>query len=237
MNYQRINKVLSSYGICSRRKAEILIKEKKVLVNGMIAELGMKVNLTSDSIKVDGKLVKTKNFHSKVILLNKPKYIITSCSDNQNRKTILDLLPKEYHKGFYPIGRLDYLTRGALLITNNGTLCYKLSHPKFEHEKTYLVKINGNLNERNINIWRTGIKLHGFKTNPCHVEVVEQKENFSSLKIILKEGKNRQIRKIINSFGYKVLDLQRIKFGNISLGNLKEGNWRLIKKDQAEVFK
>ena len=228
MNSQRINKILALYGICSRRKADQLVRDGKILVNGSIAEIGMKVNLDFDKIQVNGKELKNLNFIPKVILLNKPKNVLTTCADNHNRKTVIDLLPERYKKGFFPIGRLDFLSRGALLITNNGEICYRLSHPKYEHKKIYNVKVNGNLNENELNLWRSGIDLDGKKTYPCLIDVIKEEPKYTILKITLKEGRNRQIRRIVNQFGHKVIDLQRINFANISLNNLKEGNWKLL---------
>ncbi len=229
MIYQRINKVLSQQAICSRRRAEILINEKKVMVNGQIAKLGMKVNPELDLINVNGKNINYQNSSSKLILINKPKYVITSCSDSYNRKTIIDLLPQEYKKGFYPIGRLDYNSRGLILVTNNGKLCYEFSHPKFGHKKIYIVKMNGKFDHNSIEKWETGINLQGKKTHPCKIELIKNDPKFFILKIILKEGRNRQIRRIAQLLNYKVIDLKRTDFGSFSLNGLKEGKWRLIK--------
>ena len=205
-----------------------MIRGGKVLINGSIAEVGMKVNPESDKIKVNGKELKSIRVIPQVILFNKPKNVITSCSDKHNRKTIIDFLPNEYKKGFFPIGRLDFLSRGALLITNNGEICYELSHPKFEHKKIYIVKINGKLDRNELDKWRSGIDLDGKKTNPCEINLIKKDSKCTFLKITLKEGRNRQIRRIVSLFGYKVLDLQRVNFANISLGSLKEGDWKLI---------
>ena len=205
-----------------------MIRCGKVLINGSIAEVGMKVNPESDKIKVNGKELKSIQIIPQVILFNKPKNVITSCSDKHNRKTIIDFLPNEYKKGFFPIGRLDFLSRGALLITNNGEICYELSHPKFEHKKIYIVKINGKLDRKELDTWRSGIDLDGKKTNPCEINLIKKDSKCTFLKITLKEGRNRQIRRIVSLFGYKVLDLQRVNFANISLGSLKEGDWKLI---------
>ena len=205
-----------------------MIRDRKILINGSIAEIGMKVNLETDIIHVNGKELKNTKIIPKIILLNKPKHVITSCSDSHNRKTIIDLLPEQYKKGFFPIGRLDFLSRGALLITNNGEICYKLSHPKFEHKKIYNLTISGDINNNEINIWRSGIDLDGKKTYPCEVDLIKKFSKTSLLKVTLKEGRNRQIRRIVSLLGYKVIDLQRVNFANVSLGNLQEGDWKLI---------
>ena len=230
MIYQRINKALSYKGICSRRKAESLIKDNKVLVNGITASIGMKVDPEKDIICVEGKILKNLKLKSQLLLLNKPKCIITSCSDNLGRKTIFDLLPDKYQKGFFPIGRLDYKSRGALLITNDGDICYKLSHPKFEHKKTYLVKLDRQIDNHSIDLWRSGVKLDGRNTFSCIVELVSFDYHQTVLKIVMKEGRNRQIRRIADHLGFRVLDLKRISFGDYYLRNLKEGEWRNIGK-------
>ena len=212
-----------------------MIKEKKILINGSIAEIGMKVNIESDIIHINGKQLNNKKLISEVILLNKPKNVITSCSDSHNRKTIIDLLPEKYKKGFFPIGRLDFLSRGVLLITNNGEICYKLSHPKFKHKKIYNVKLNGNIDNNDLDIWRSGIKLNGKKTLPCEIDLIKKDSKITILKVTLKEGRNRQIRRIVSLLGYKLIDLQRINFANISLGNLKEGDWKLIDINKIDM--
>ena len=237
LNTQRINKILANYGICSRRKADHMIRDRKVLINGSIAEIGMKVNLDSDIIHVNGKELKNQKIVSEVILLNKPKNVLTTCSDNHNRKTIIDLLPVKYKKGFFPIGRLDFLSRGALLITNDGGICYQLSHPKFDHKKIYIVKINGELNKKELDIWRNGIDLDGKKTFPCNIDLIKNDSKNTLLKVTLKEGRNRQIRRIVSLLGYKLVDLKRVNFANISLGNLKEGDWKIIDINKIKNIK
>ncbi len=205
-----------------------MIRDKKVSVNGSLAVVGMKVNPFTDSICINGKVLGKLNIRSQTILLNKPKNVVTTCLDKHNRKTVIDLLPEQYKKGFFPIGRLDFLSRGALLITNNGEICYRLSHPRFEHKKIYIVKLYGNLKEKDLDIWRSGVFLNNKKTNPCEIKLVKKDLCSFILKITLREGRNRQIRKISSLFGYKVIDLQRVNFANISLGNLKEGEWKII---------
>ncbi|MBD73875.1 MAG: pseudouridine synthase [Rickettsiales bacterium] len=237
MTTHRINKVLANYGICSRRKVDLMILDRKISVNGSLAEIGMRVNPDLDKIYINGKKLKNNNIQTTIILINKPKYIITTCSDKHNRKTVIDLLPKRYKRGFFPIGRLDYKSRGALLITNDGEICHKLSHPKFEHKKIYNVKLSGNLKENHIDKWRAGINIDGKKTFPCDIELLEKDSANFLLKITLKEGRNRQIRKIASYFGYKVIDLQRVNFANFKLGNLKEGEWKLINNSEFDFIK
>ena len=212
----------------------MLIRDKKILINGITAKIGMQVNLDSDIVHVNGTELKDLNFTSKVILINKPKNVITSCSDKHNRKTVIDLLPENFRRGFFPIGRLDYLSRGALLITNNGDICYKLSHPKFAHKKTYKIIINGKLNKKDLELWRSGIDLDGKKTRPCNIDIIKSNSKNTLIKIILTEGRNRQIRRIVSLLGYKLIDLQRTDFCNISLGSLKEGEWKLIHNFKIE---
>ena len=212
----------------------MLIRDKKILINGITAKIGMQVNLDSDIVHVNGTELKDLNFTSKVILINKPKNVITSCSDKHNRKTVIDLLPENFRRGFFPIGRLDYLSRGALLITNNGDICYKLSHPKFAHKKTYKIIINGKLNKKDLELWRSGIDLDGKKTRPCSIDIIKSNSKNTLIKIILTEGRNRQIRRIVSLLGYKLIDLQRTDFCNISLGSLKEGEWKLIHNFKIE---
>ena len=189
--------MIASYGVCSRRKVDLMIQDNSILVNGSPAKIGMKVNLDTDNILINGKELRNLNNNSELILLNKPKNVITSCSDKFNRKTIIDLLPRQYKKGYFPIGRLDFLSRGALLITNNGNICYKLSHPKFGHKKIYNVRMHGVLNENDLKKWRAGVILDGKKTNTCEISLIEKDFLNFSLKITLKEGRNRQIRRLI----------------------------------------
>jgi len=236
LTYQRINKKLSHYGICSRRKAKILIKEKKFPVKEIIPEIGMKVDLHKDIIEINGKSLKEIKFSSRILSINKPKFVITSCSDNHNRKTIFDLLHSKYKKGFFPIGKLDYLIRGTLKISNNRDLCYKLSDPNFKHKRTYIFKITGKLIEKSINLWRSGIELNERKSNPFIIEILEQNDKSAILKIILKEFRNNQIRHIASLLGYKVIDLERVCFDEILLENFKEGNWREIDNYRFEAF-
>ncbi len=224
---ERIQKIISKAGICSRRKAEILIEERRIQVNDKIALLGQKADLGDDIIKVDGHIISAVISYS-VILINKPSGVICSCKDTHGRKTVLDLLPKSLQKGIYPIGRLDKDSRGALLLTNNGLLSLKLTHPKYNHEKTYEVWISGKPSKESIKKWRGGICINEKITRPALVNIIKKDNNKTLLKIVLSEGRNRQIRRVASELGHKVLDLKRVAISTIKLGDLDEGSWRKL---------
>ena len=237
MNEIRIQKLISGSGLCSRRKAEQLLNEKRVLVNGRTAKLGDKADRDCDLIVVDGVPLLGKTA-SKVIAINKPKGVICSCSDPQGRLTIIDLLPAEERKGLHPVGRLDKDSRGIILLTNNGELTLKLTHPRYSHCKTYMVLVEGKLSQESIEQWRKGIILNGRKTREAYVELTEQLNGRSLLKIILKEGRNRQIRRIAEILGHPVIDLQRISIEQITINGLSEGKWRILEeKEWTQLIK
>ena len=227
----RIQKLISIAGISSRRKAEILLSKGSVFINGRKAILGEKADPESDEIIVNG-ITLSFNVDHKVILLNKPMGVITSCIDQHSRETVISLIPKKYRKGLHPIGRLDVNSRGAILLTTNGELTLKLTHPKYSHTKTYLVWVQGVPSEYKINLREKGIMLDNKKTRPANVCLLKttSKNTKSLLKIILKEGRNRQIRRIAQKIGHPVIDLQRIAIENININNLQEGDWRELKR-------
>ena len=225
MSRSRLQKIISQSGLSSRRKADLLIKQGRVTLNGRQAIIGEKANPYSDHILVDGKHLPKKPNH-KVLLLNKPRGVISTCHDNHGRKTILSLIPSNFRRGIYPVGRLDSESRGAILLTNNGDLTLKLTHPKYSHTKTYLIWVTGQPSRSILDNWREGILLDGKITMPANIEVMEIINNMTLLKVILKEGRNRQLRKIANLIGHPVQDLQRIAISNIKLNRLQEGEWR-----------
>ena len=227
----RLQKIISESGLLSRRKADLLIKQGRVTLNGRQAIIGEKANPYSDHILVDGKALPKKLNH-KVFLLNKPHGIISSCKDNKGRKTILSLIPSDLRHGLHPVGRLDSDSRGAILLTNNGDLTLRLTHPKYSHTKTYMVWVSGQPSQSILNKWRKGISLDGKITMPASIEVIEIINHKTLLKVILKEGRNRQIRRIATFMGHPVLDLQRIAISNIKLNGLKEGKWRELKTNE-----
>ena len=236
MPLSRLQKIISASGLLSRRKADLLIKQGRVTLNGRQAFIGEKADQYSDDILVDGKKLPKKLNH-KVFLLNKPVGVISSCKDNHGRKTILSLIPSDLRRGIYPVGRLDSDSRGAILLTNNGDLTLRLTHPKYSHTKTYLVWVSGKPNQSILNTWRNGIVLDGKITMPANIEVMKIVNQKTLLKVILKEGRNRQIRRIATFIGHPVQDLQRIAISNIRLNGLQEGKWREIeRKDWISIL-
>jgi len=221
----RLQKIISESGLLSRRKADLLIKQGRVTLNGRQAIIGEKADPYSDHILVDGKDL-PKKLNQKVFLLNKPYGVISTCQDNHGRKTILGFIPSNLRRGIHPVGRLDSDSRGAILLTNNGDLTLKLTHPKYSHTKTYLVWVNGQPRESILDKWRKGILLDAKMTMPATIKVIKSINNKTLLKVILKEGRNRQIRRIATFFGHPVQDLQRIAISNIKLNGLQEGKWR-----------
>ena len=231
MTFNRLQKIISESGLLSRRKADLLIKQGRVTLNGRQAILGDKADPETDNILVDGKDLPKKPTH-KVLLLNKPYGVISSCQDNHGRETVLSLIPTHLRRGLHPVGRLDFDSRGAILLTNNGELTLRLTHPKYSHTKTYLVWISGQPSQKNLNNWRRGILLDGKMTMPSEIEVLDKVNRKTLLKLIMKEGRNRQIRRIANLIGHPVQDLQRISISNINLNGLREGKWRELKRKE-----
>ena len=235
MSLNRLQKIISESGLSSRRKADLLIKQGRVSLNGRQAILGEKADPISDRILVDGKDL-PKKLGNKVFLLNKPYGYISSCQDNHGRKTILNLIPSQLRYGMHPVGRLDFESRGAILITNIGQLTLRLTHPKYSHSKTYLVWVNGKPNRSILDNWRRGILLDGKMTMPAKIETLNIINSKTLLKVILKEGRNRQIRRIANLIGHPVQDLQRISIANINLNGLQEGKWRELQTKEWNSF-
>ncbi len=231
MSLNRLQKIIAESGLLSRRKADLLIRQGRVTLNGKQAVLGEKADPRSDLILVDGIDLPKKRTH-KVFLLNKPYGVISSCQDTHGRKTILSLIPSHLRPGMHPVGRLDFDSRGAILLTNNGELTLRLTHPKYSHTKTYLVWLSGRPSKLKLDHWRKGILLDGRITMPARIEVLEKVDKNTLLKVILKEGRNRQIRRIATLIGHPVQDLQRISISNINLNGLEEGKWRELKQKE-----
>lgn len=225
---ERVQKVISNLGYASRREAEKLISEGRVLINDQRAELGASVK-SSDIIKIDGVVLdKTKSNDKVYYLLNKPRKVVSSVRDPEGRKTVVDLI--EDKRRIYPVGRLDYDTTGVLLLTNDGELTNKLTHPKNQIDKVYLVKIKGILSGSDIFKLKNGVIIDSFKTSPARVKIksFNKKNNTSLVEITIHEGKNHQVKNMFKVLGYDVLKLSRIKFAFLDCNNLKSGEYRLL---------
>lgn len=224
---ERLQKVIANSGFTSRRKAEELIKEGKVKVNGkVIKELGTKVSY-DDSIIIDGVLLK-KEENKEYYLLNKPRGVISSVSDDKNRKTVVDLIETETR--IYPIGRLDYDTTGLILLTNDGKLTNILSHPNNNIEKTYIAKIEGILSKENIDALKKGIIIDGRKCKPVRFKVRKKdlEKNTSMVEITIVEGRNHIVKKLFHELKHEVIKLKRESYAFLKLDNLKSGEYRML---------
>ena len=228
---QRLQKLMSAAGHCSRRQAEELLRQGRVDVNGTIAALGDQADPETDLICVDGTPL-AKVTEERVLLLNKPPGVISSCHDPQGRETVLDLIPAELRRGLHPVGRLDADSRGALLLSNQGELTLKLTHPRYAHNKTYKVTVTGTPDHSKLERWRQGLELDGSRTLPASVKLLHSKHGHSTLEVILREGRNRQIRRIASLLGHSVLDLQRVAIAGLALGSTEEGCWRELSRQE-----
>ncbi|WP_421655779.1 pseudouridine synthase [Leptothermofonsia sp. ETS-13] len=243
---ERVQKILSQWGIASRRQAEQMILEGRVRLNGTIAQLGQKADPAFDRIEVDGIALQPASRPKPIyLLLNKPLGVVSTCTDPWGRVTVLDLLPPEFHhqQGIHPVGRLDADSTGALLLTNDGDLTYFLTHPRHCIPKTYEVWVAGFPSETVLRRWRQGVGLDGRKTLPAQVEVLEQHpEDKTLLRIILREGRNRQIRRVAEQLGHPVIHLHRTAIGSIALQSpgsppLPSGSCRPLKDIEIGFLK
>lgn len=237
---ERLQKVIANSGYCSRRKAEELICNGEVKLNGkIVTELGTCVD-KSDAITVSGKSLTYEQ--KEYILLNKPRGVITSTNDEKGRKTVLDLIDTD--KRLYPVGRLDYDTTGALLLTNDGELANLLMHPKNNIEKLYIAKVNGFVDKDSLIKLAKGVYIDNFKTSKAKVRLkkYDKKTNTSIVEIIIHEGKNHQVKKMFEAVGYEVLKLKRERISFLTIDALKSGEYRYlslkeVKKLYGEIKK
>ena len=215
----RLQKFLADCGVCSRRKAEEYILSGKVKVNNnIVTELGTKVDEIKDKVYFNNKLVNIEN--SKVyIMLNKPEGCVTTAKEQFNRKTVFDYI--NIKERVVPVGRLDYDTSGLLLLTNDGDLTYKLTHPKHSIKKVYIAKVYGVPNKKKLDTFKKGIIIDGYKTLPSNIEIIEKDNKYSVLKIIITEGRNRQVRKMCEAIGHRVASLKRKKKKNLKKKKVK----------------
>ena len=232
---ERLQKIIAESGITSRRKAEELIKNGKVIVNGkVVTELGTKASY-SDDILVDGKKIEKEE--KEYYIFNKPRGVITSTSDEKNRKVVTDFFAS--NKRLYPVGRLDYDTTGLLIVTNDGELSNLIMHPKNEIEKVYIAKLEGIIKGVEINLLKNGIVLDGVMCVPKRVKLrkSDKKSNSSIVEITITEGKNHEVKRLFESVGFKVDKLKRERIAFLTLGNLKSGEYRKLNiKEVKQLF-
>jgi 23S rRNA pseudouridine2605 synthase len=240
MQQERLQKIIAHAGVSSRREAEAMIREGRVTLNGrVVTELGTRADPDRDHIKVDGKLI-TKAEPHRYILLYKPREVMTTVEDPQGRRTVIDLV-RGIRERIYPVGRLDFHSEGLVLLTNDGELAYKVSHPTHGSVKTYSVKVRGVPDERLIDKLRRGITLDGKRTLPCDIERVRttgkrDDEGNSWFEVKLREGRTQQIRKMFQAIGHPVAKLRRVAIGPISDPKLTPGVWRELTKQEVKML-
>ncbi len=231
----RLQKFLAACGVASRRRSEKLISSGRVKVNGKtVTRMGIKVNPKTDRVCVDNESVALEE-RKIYILLHKPKGYITTVKEQFNRKKVMDLVDVPYR--IFPVGRLDYNTSGLLLLTNDGELTYKLTHPKFEVPKVYIAKIKGVPTGEKLDNFRNGLNINNCVTAPAKIKVLKKINSDCFVRITIREGRNRQIRRMCSAIGHPVLELKRVKMGEIGIGNLEVGNWRYLNEEETAYLK
>lgn len=223
----RLQKYIAMCGEASRRGAETLISEGKVKVNGkVITEQGVKVEIGADTVELCGKRIKPANERI-YIMMNKPAGYVTTVKDQFDRPTVMDLIEGEIHTRVFPVGRLDYETEGLLLLSDDGDFTYRVTHPKFNKNKTYIAVIKGGITIQGLQALRRGVRLEdGFRTSPADVEMLSADGGRTTIKITIHEGHNRQVRQMFEAVGCRVTELKRISIAGVQLGNLPLGRWR-----------
>jgi 23S rRNA pseudouridine2605 synthase len=232
---ERVQKILARAGIASRRESEKLILEGRVSVNGNVIKLGDKADANQDKITLDGRLVQLPEAYI-YIALYKPRNVLSTTKRERDIKTVLDLLPDAGR--IYPVGRLDIESEGLILLTNDGELTNRLTHPRYGHEKEYRVLVAQHPDEKQLTIWRNGVVLEdGYRTAPTNVYVERLKGKGAWLRVIMKEGRKRQIREITKQIGLPIVKLIRIRIDTLHLGNLKPGEWRYLAGNEVQALK
>lgn len=228
----RLQKVLAHAGVASRRKSEDLIRQGRVTVNGqVVTRLGTKVDPARDEIRVDGQRVEVASRHV-YIMLNKPRGVLSSMEDDRGRRALSDLvlIPTRV----YPVGRLDVDSEGLILLTDDGEVANHLTHPRYKHEKEYRVLVNGRPSEDTLDAWQRGVLLDGELTAPAHVSVVQSHASSTLLRVVMHEGRKRQIRRVAALLGHPVRDLRRIRLGPLHLHDLGAGQWRYLSSQEIQ---
>lgn len=234
MDEIRLQKFLANQGVCSRRKAEEHILNGDVQVNGKtVTQLGTKIMPNKDEVIFQGKKITLSNDKKVYILLNKPIGYVTTTKDQFGRDTVLDLV--KVKESVLPVGRLDMYTSGAIILTNDGEFIYKITHPKYEIEKTYNVTLKGKITDEDVQKLRDGVEIEDYTSGKAKVRIlkIDEEKNISRLEITIHEGKNREVRKMCDAVGKKVLALHRSKIGNIGVKDIKLGQWRYLKEKEV----
>ena len=229
----RLNKYLADCGVGSRRECDRLIADGVVKINGKVATLGATVS-ESDRVTVNDKRVgdKQKNYY---LMLHKPKGYVTTVKDDLGRKTVMDLI--DVKARLYPVGRLDYDTEGLLILTNDGDLANRLTHPRNEVNKTYIARISGMLTDKERIQLEKGVLIDGVKTAPSRVKILKQDQHHTRCEVTIHEGRNRQVKKMFESVGKEVEFLKRVAVGELRLGGLKRGEYRVLNENEVEYLK
>jgi len=229
---ERLQKVMAHAGIASRRKSEDLIRAGRVMVNGrVVTELGTRVDPVRDDIRVDGRRIRMTPEHV-YIVINKPQGVISSMVDRRGRPALGDLV--SVPERLYPVGRLDLDSEGLILLTDDGELANFLTHPRYEHEKEYRVLVNGRVSAETLEAWQQGVELEGRPTAPARVEILGQRADDTVLRIVMHEGRKRQIRRVAELLGHPVRQLERVRLGPLHLGALEAGQWRYLTPKEVD---
>ena len=231
----RINKFLADKGIASRRHADEMISAGRVKINGQIATLGAGVE-EGDEVMVDDALVSMEETKLEYYIMNKPKGVVCTVSDDRGRKTVMNLLPEGIGRVF-PVGRLDYATEGLLILTNDGDLAFRLTHPTTEIPKTYMARIEGTLTEKDLNPIRSGVELDGVLTKKCKAHIVETNKAYTKVHVTITEGRNRQVRRMFEAIGKNVEFLKRVSIGQLKLKGLDRGEIRALNEMEIAYLK
>lgn len=233
---ERIQKIMAQHGFGSRRACEEFIRQGRIKVNGKVVTLGAKADPEEDLIEIDGKPLPKRSPKKVYIALHKPRGVLSDLNPNDPRPNILDLIPIK--EQLFPVGRLDFNSEGLMILTNDGDLANRLTHPRYGHEKEYRVLIARRPDQEQLAIWRRGVVLEdGYRTLPAKVEVDATAGDRVWLRIVMKEGKKRQIREVGSRIGLPVNRIIRVRIGNVQLGNLKPKEWRYLSGSEVKKLK
>ncbi len=232
---ERLQKYMARCGVASRRKCEEIITSGRVKVdNIVVSELGAKIDCKIHVVSIDDKIIVPEE-NKVYIMLNKPEGYVSTVKDEKDRNTILDLVKVE--ERVYPIGRLDYDTSGLILLTNDGEVYNKIIHPRVAIDKVYIARVKGIPDNEKIHRFEKGINIGDYVTAPGNCEIIKRYDNSCELKIIIHEGKNRQVRRMCDAIGHPVIALKRVSIGSIKLGSLPKGKWRFLSEKELEFLK